>query len=151
MKRIFDRIFRGVGKHRPTEKVTSIEKFWLRISGMRFEVVYEMLETGDNVEITLYRIAYVNRKDSKIAEKSAVCEVEEILELLNSCNVMGWNGFHGDHPRHVCDGEMFSLVADVNRGLQIKAEGSENFPRGYKELIARLNQILNERNNINNK
>ena len=55
---------------------------------------------------------------------------------------MKWNGFHGKHPRNVRDGEMFTFAAVVNEGEKISADGSENFPKNYRELKERLHVLL---------
>ena len=67
-----------------------------------------------------------------------------MLDLLNKCSLLSWDGFHGKHPKGVKDGIMFSLQAVLNGGKTIKAEGSENFPRHYRDFTDGLYSLLND-------
>ncbi len=124
------------------ERLTSFDKILLRLSRMRETTEYEILR-GEPTTLSLYRITYSLDRE-RVLEKSVVCDKEAIIALLNSCNVLRWDGFHGKHPKHVRDGTMFSFKATVNEGLTVKADGSENFPKGYRELIRALNSLLKE-------
>ena len=66
------------------------------------------------------------------------------LELMNTCGVICWDGFHGKHPKNVKDGIMFDFRATVNDGQEIHADGSENFPKGYHDFVRELNKILTD-------
>ena len=77
-------------------------------------------------------------------EKSATLKTEEMIEILNSFQISGWNGFKGKHPKNVSDGDMFRLEAVINDSEKIYAEGSANFPKGYSEFIKELNKLLND-------
>ena len=137
IRRIFKRIFNtSVGI--TDSQISSVEELSLRISGMRSEVIYELTESDGRAAITLYRITPYE----KLLEKNVMCDTGDILNLLNSCGVMGWNGFHGKHPRGVLDGDMFNFCARVNGGVVIKADGSANFPKGYRELLGGLVNLI---------
>ena len=139
IRRIFKRIFTtSVGI--TDSRISSVEELSLRISGMRSEVIYELTENDGRAAITLYRITPYE----KLLEKNVMCDTGDILNLLNSCGVMGWNGFHGKHPRGVLDGDMFDFCARVNGGVVIKADGSANYPKGYHEFVRTLNLMLAE-------
>ena len=69
---------------------------------------------------------------------------DRILKLLNDCELISWDGFHGDHPKDVKDGIMFSLKATVNGNRNIRAEGSENFPKHFRELWKGMDAILRD-------
>ncbi len=124
------------------QKITSFELVTLRTSGMRGETEYEILMQGDEVEIVQYGLRYADGKDERVVERRAVCRWESMLKLLNDCNVLAWDGFHGAHPKGVLDGTMFSLTAVVNDGQRIRAEGSENFPPHYREFMSALREML---------
>ena len=126
------------------EEIRFFETINLRISGMRVTQEYEILCRGGETEILLYQIFYANGKDERRLEKSAVVKTEEMLETLNSCGFSGWNGFKGEHPKNVSDGDMFRLEAVINDGEKIYAEGSANFPKGYREFVKKLNKLLND-------
>ena len=126
------------------EEIRSFETINLRISGMRVTQEYEILCRGGETEVLLYQIFYANGKDERRFEKSAVVKTEEMLETLNSCGFSGWNGFKGEHPKNVSDGDMFRLEAVINDSEKIYAEGSANFPKGYSEFVKKLNKLLND-------
>ena len=127
-----------------SEKITSFERITLHISGMRFRSEYEILMKGTQAEITQYSIRCSKDGDEKVPEKSALCSKYEMLDLLNKCSLLSWDGFHGKHPKGVKDGIMFSLQAVLNGGKTIKAEGSENFPRHYRDFTDGLYSLLND-------
>ncbi|MBR2041579.1 MAG: hypothetical protein IJ945_04325 [Oscillospiraceae bacterium] len=126
------------------EEIRSFETINLRISGMRVTQEYEILCRGGETEILLYQIFYANGKDERRLEKNAVVKTEKMIEILNSCGFSGWDGFNGEHPKNVSDGDMFRLEAVINDSEKIYAEGSANFPKGYSEFIKELNKLLNE-------
>ena len=113
---------------------------------MRVTQEYEILCRGDETEILLYQIFYANGKDERRLEKSAVVKTEKMIEILNSCGFSGWNGFKGEHPKNVSDGDMFRLEAVINDSEKIYAEGSANFPKGYREFVKKLNELLDDKN-----
>lgn len=124
--------------HRTSRKITSFERIHIRLCGMRMMVEYEIL-SGGSATLTRYRI---DSSGEKVPEKSASCDNARILELLDHCKVLRWNGFHGRHPRNVCDGIMFDFNAVVDEGETIHADGSQNFPKGYHEFIRTLDELL---------
>lgn len=115
------------------KKVTSFEKLTLSISGMRANFDYEMINKGDAAEVSYYMHVCTEEGWGRRLEKRVECPVGEALEQLDACGVYGWNGFSGKHPRGVLDGLMFRLEGVVN-GERIYASGSQNFPKGFREL-----------------
>ena len=138
---VLDAIF-GVLVQELSKKISSFEQISIHVSGMRVTAEYE-IQDGEYVEISRYRILYVNGKAVRDLEKRVFCERKIILELLDTCGFLNWDGFFGSHPKDVLDGEMFVLSAVVNDGQIIHAEGSANYPKGYREFIRRLDQLLN--------
>ena len=124
------------------KNIAGFEKIIVRESGMRFQYEYEILNQGTQTEISQYSLYYQNGDDQRRKERSTCCDTEEVLDKLNEYELMCWDGFHGKHPRNVKDGVMFTLTAAVNDGQIIKAEGSENFPRHYREFMRWLNDKL---------
>ena len=123
--------------------IEKFEKLTLRQSGMRFTSEHELIMSGNGVEVSQYEIRYTKNGDERILIKRSQIGKEPALKLLNECKVMSWDGFSGAHPRWVKDGIMFSLTAVVNDGKVIRAEGSQNFPKRYREFTDRLNGLLN--------
>ena len=124
------------------KRVESFSVISWRISGMRSIREYEIIDKGDIAEVYEYERYYREGKDERQLLRSGTCEKERMLRLLNECNILKWNGFHGKHPRGVKDGEMFSLEATVNEGEQITASGSENFPKYFGEFRRAIGEIL---------
>ncbi len=124
------------------KRVESFSVISWSISGMRSIREYEIIDKGDIAEVYEYERYYREGKDERQLLRSGICEKERMLRLLNECNILKWNGFHGKHPRGVKDGEMFSLEATVNDGEQITASGSENFPKHFGEFRRAIGEIL---------
>ena len=127
-------------------KIASFEIVTLHESGMRFVTEYEMICKDGAVEVTEYGTKYEDGERVRYPVSSASRSCEEVLKLLNDCNIGAWDGFHGKHPRGVLDGIMFSFRAVVNDGKEIKADGSENFPRHYRDFRDALYGILHSDN-----
>lgn len=134
-------------KKEKNEKIESVEKVFLRISGMRITQEFEIIFAQDRAEISEYRMYCAEGGGwERRLEKSAVCPAEEFLNLMNECEILFWDGFYGKHPRGVHDGEMFLFQATVNGGREIRAEGSQNFPKHYREFRNAVYDRLYERN-----
>ena len=131
------------GRFRPfREKITAFESVLLRESTMRGTSEYEIIPDGEKCEVSLYRFRYIDGKEERQLEKSAKCDTQTVIELLNECGVSAWDGFNGAHPRNVKDGTMFRFEANINGGKIIKAEGSANFPRNYGQFTSRVHEII---------
>ena len=126
------------------ETITSFSEIKLRLSGMRVTEQYEILLSGDKAEVSLYFLSYENREEKYNLQKRATVSESEMLDILNQCGVLKWNGFSGKNPPHVLDGVMFRFTAVVNDGRKIIADGSNNFPKHYREFTAALRNILNK-------
>ena len=125
-------------------KITSIEKLTLELSGMRAFVEYEIVSDADTSEISEYRVVFREGKKDRELEKRVVCKTEDALKLVNGVRLLSWDGFYGSHPRGVLDGTMFTLDASVNGGRTVHAHGSQKFPRHYGKLTDGLYEMLNE-------
>ena len=95
-------------------------------------------------EVRRYREAYRDGEDELVLESTAPCGVQTMIELMNTCGILRWDGFHGKHPKNVSDGIMFCFEATVNGGQMIRAEGSANFPKGYHKFVRALDAMLAE-------
>ncbi len=136
----FKKLFGAAGNR---TQLRSLEKLTLHEAGMRGGAEYEILMKGEEAEVTEYRYRYSDGKEERIPERQVLCGAEEVLNILNSCRLLSWDGFHGPHPRGVLDGKTFRLEAFVNGGRRIFADGSQNFPKHYRELTDWLYQTLN--------
>lgn len=129
------------------EIVTSVETMTLTLRGMRGSYVYKFEGEADTPELRRYREAYSDGEDKLVLESSAHCGAKTMIELMNTCGIHRWDGFHGKHPKNVRDGIMFRFEATINGGQTIKAEGSENFPKGYRDFVRALDAMLAEGEN----
>ena len=109
--------------------ITSFTRITLSVSGMRGACKYEIICGGDEAQLSQYSVYYKNGRDE--------CELE-----LSRCSVMSWDGFCGANPRGVRDGYMFNFEAEVNGGKVVRASGSNNYPRHYREFTDEVIQIL---------
>ena len=123
-------------------EIQSFDTVTLEVIGMRFHHTYEIINEPPCVTVSRYRNVFIDGEDRLELEQQATCNSSEVLELLQSCSVGEWDGFHGDHPKDVKDGIMFNFMAVVNDGQIIRAEGSENFPKGYITFEQAINELL---------
>ena len=91
-----------------------------------------------------YSIRYLAGNGTRILTQRALCEEKRVLKLLNDCALLSWDGFVGEHPRGVTDGILFNLTATVDGGRTVKANGSQNFPKHYRDFTDGLYVILSE-------
>ena len=129
-----------------SKKIASVESVTLTLRGMRGSTVYEIVNDTEQLELRFYREFYSNGESVLKLENSTVVDTCAFIEFMNNCGVIRWDGFHGKHPRNVNDGTMFSFTAIVNDGQTIRADGSENFPKGYREFVRGLNNMLEKTN-----
>ena len=125
--------------------ITSIEVVTLHLSGMRFNFEYEIVGKENKSEITKYSMRYEEENDKRIPQRSVEVPTKDVLNVMNKCRVLGWDGFHGKHPRRIKDGTMFTLTATVNGGVSINASGSHNFPKGFHEFRSFIEERLAEK------
>ncbi|MBP5604216.1 MAG: hypothetical protein J6X60_01550 [Ruminiclostridium sp.] len=125
-----------------SESIYSFSNILLRESGMRYTTEYEIIMKDGEAEVSLYGIKYTGGEDRRELYKRAMCSKETVLDLLNDCRFLSWNGFFGKHPRSVRDGTMFTLDAVVNQEEKIHAVGSENFPEHYRDFVNGLNSVF---------
>lgn len=126
-----------------TEPVTSLESLTLHLSGMRVTEEYEILPSEGGYTLSRYEMVYGEGTAKRRLTDSAACSSEEVLALLNDCQVMKWDGFDGPHPKGVLDGTMFRFDACVNDGKSIQAQGSQNFPKHFHDFEQGLYALLN--------
>ena len=137
---LFGRIFEG---NKTNGMIDSFEIITLHESGMRYVVEYEFIMKEEGVEISQYGIRFAKDQERRILEKRVVCSKDDVIKVLNDCGMRSWDGFHGPHPKGVKDGIMFRLKATVNEGESIYAEGSQNFPKHYRDFRDWLYTMLN--------
>jgi hypothetical protein len=127
------------------QKINSFDKINLIISGMRSVEEYELICEGDRTTVSLYNIFYCSDNDRRRLAKSVSCDTGDILRLLNECKIPKWDGFSGKNPIGVRDGYMFRFEAELGDGRTIRADGSNNYPKGYREFLSAVSQMLRER------
>lgn len=122
------------------EQVDSVREVSLRTAGMRATHQYVIKPESGQLRLERYREAFADGQT--VLEKSVMWETEALVALMNECRVLRWDGFHGKHPRGVSDGVMFQFSATVNGGRTVRAQGSANFPKGYREFVRALDRSL---------
>lgn len=139
---ILERVSGLFGTKSRQKRIESFEKITLHTSGMRCTVDYEIVMQAGQAELSRYSVRYTQENTERVPERRALVSEQVILQLLNDCQILSWDGFHGKHPRGVKDGTMFSFTAVVNGGRTIRAEGSQKFPKHYRELTQAICDIL---------
>ena len=115
------------------KKITSFSSVSFGTSGMRHAKCFEIVMNDGKAEVSEYPFALREGEEKKPLRQVERTE-KEVLDLLNSCKLLSWDGFYGSHPKGVLDGTMFTLEATVNGDKRIYAHGSQNFPRHYDKL-----------------
>lgn len=123
--------------------ISRINDFELKVWGMRASQLYELVDMKDCIELSLYNIVYRDRGEVKELERCVRLAGQRVLELLEACNIRAWSGFSGNQPKDTLDGKSFRLYADLDVGI-IEAEGTENFPYGYRDMISAFDRWLRE-------
>ena len=146
MKNFITAYFTAVAKRikRADSSVSAVSAMTLTLRGMRGTQVYTLANENGKTELRLYRSFFSDGKSVLKLEKSAECALETLIEQMNACGVLRWDGFHGKHPKKVQDGMMFCFQAVVNDGQSCRADGSANFPKGFHEFVQKLNRLLTE-------
>ena len=126
-------------------RIRSFETVTLHTSGMRHVTDYEIVNRGDEAEISQYAVGYCDGEEVRQLQKRAVCSAKRALKLMNKCRLLSWDGFNGKRPTGIKDGTIFILKANVNEGKEIYATGSQRFPRHYRVFKDGLNEILNNK------
>ena len=140
-------VSQSAGTKNAAENIKSFEIVTFHLSGMRFTTEYEIVMKNGSAEVVEYAIRYEKDKGRmRVPKRKTVCSADRVVKLLNDCSLIAWDGFHGAHPKDVKDGIMFSLKATVNGNRSIKADGSENFPKHFRELWKGLDAILRSQN-----
>lgn len=124
-------------------QIESFESITMHTSGMRYAADVEIVMKSGDAEVSQYQIRHRYPENERILEKRVLVSIDTMLTLLNNCKLLSWDGFHGKHPRGVLDGTMFSLNAVVNGDKKIRAEGSQNFPKHYKDFTDGIYEMLN--------
>ncbi len=91
------------------EQITSFSEIRLKVSGMRLTEVYEILCRGDDAEVSQYWLSYKNHEDNYNLQKHVTVPAADVIDVLNQCGILKWDGFRGKNPRGVLDGTMFSF------------------------------------------
>ena len=124
------------------ESITSFSEIRLKLSGMRVTEVYEIKCSGGEAVISQYWLSYQDSEDRYKLQRQATVPAPDMIDVLNRCGVLRWDGFRGKNPPGVLDGTMFNFTATVNGDRRIRADGSNNFPKHYRDFTDALYQML---------
>lgn len=121
--------------------VTAVENLLLKVMYMRGTFEYEIICDDGEATVSKFRIVYENGEGRRKLRGSANLQVEDVCTKLNEFEISKWNGFFGKHPKNVSDGVMFDLTATLNGDKKLHAEGSENFPPHYHDLVRWFDEL----------
>ncbi len=114
-----------------------------RFSNMRSSYYY--IFTINEVEKSLKSLGY---EDEVLFETDLDNEdISKIKNAIVSNRVNTWDGFDKADNR-VSDGEMFTLDLKIN-DIKIYANGSNSFPKNYREFKNKINEIIKKYDIIN--
>ena len=123
--------------------IKSFERVVLSESGsMACDEEWEIVRTEGGAQISRYSGSW--NYDDDIAKEDclqarAVCAAEDVLTILNACEIDRWAGFSG-HNTFVLDGYSFSFEATLD-GKHIDAHGANSFPAHYRDFKNAVNAM----------
>ncbi|MBR4450941.1 MAG: hypothetical protein IKS39_03815, partial [Clostridia bacterium] len=85
--------------HNSKERITEFESILLTESTMRGSSEFEIINKGETSEIALYGIYYNSGERERRPKEKMSCDTSAVIEILNECGVLSWEGFHGKHPK----------------------------------------------------
>ena len=119
------------------KKIDSFETLTLTLTGMRHCTEYIVVADGDEASVGRYEVG----REKNIPTGSAKIPLSKMISRLNEFGVAGWDGFHGPHPKRIRDGTMFRLNVDLGNGKTVRADGSQNVPPHFRDLVDFLREI----------
>ncbi|MBR6204454.1 MAG: hypothetical protein IKQ60_05305 [Candidatus Methanomethylophilaceae archaeon] len=134
--------FKKKKKEKAKEAVVSFSRITIEFSGMSHFYEVEAVSTDSGTEVSRYGRHWGD--DARYLEGKGVCDTDEFIALLNECDLIGWDGFNGEHPPGLLDGSMFRLEAIVNGDRRISAGGSGIIPGGISRLGDEFHRIIEE-------
>ncbi len=119
------------------EEMPGIEKLSMSRGGYMvpkyFEIVHD--ESGYTMQFDLYEDAVFHTLTPEAMEK--------VSSVISKYNVRSWDGFD-KVDRFALDGEGFYLYITFSDGSRISANGSNMFPKNYREVFRELEAILED-------
>lgn len=94
------------------------------------------------------KLVYYNEFMGSVNDKAIVRELNggwDLLEKMDSLwkkgMAAGWNGFNGPNPPGMLDGGGFIFDATLVDGTKVKANGTNNYPKGYGDFERGLYEL----------
>lgn len=135
----------GCAQARQEKFITSVDAMTLSFQSYHEgKTVYELAQENGITEIRYYRDVFTDEGFVLTFQKSVDVDMEELIELMNSCGASKWDGFDGKYPYNVLDAGSFSFEATVNGGQTIKAYGYIEKPEGYSEFLSEIIRMFKE-------
>ena len=128
----------GFGIGASSKKVTDFDEIFLTTSPgrgktTRYIIVCDDDETEISIKVT------TSAKGDNGSTISGVCDTEDMIELLNDCEVLSWDGF--DEVDKKSSGIEFDFEAVIN-GKEIEAEGRGKYPKNFEDFVEGVEELL---------
>lgn len=122
------------------ESISSLSFFYTNGYAMNSDIRYE-IDCKDKC-IAIIK-SYGKSDDEKIEVEINKETLNEIIDVLNKYNVLGWNRFNKS-DKGVLDGDSFSIHFTYNDEKRISASGYMMWPENYREVQKELDNIFRE-------
>ncbi len=132
---------------RAKETVESFSVITIEMTSTSSRVELEVVRGESTAEVSVYDKRWGS--DERHLRGRAECDTDTVLAILNECDLMGLDGFNGERPPDLLDGETFMLNATVNGERRISARGSGCSPEGIDKLESKLFDIVREKGQMN--
>ena len=126
----------GIGK---SKKVTDFEEIYFTTSpGRGKSTRYIIINEGEETKITI-SVSTSARDGSGDRSEKGYCSTEDMIELLNDCDVLSWNGYDKKGDKDMD----FSFEGTIN-GEEIEAKGKMAYPKNFEDFVDGVEDLCEE-------
>ena len=126
----------GVGK---SKKVTDFETISFTTSLGRGKTTrYIITNEGEETKISI-SVTTSAKNGSGDRSEEGYCSTEDMIELLNECNVLSWNGYDKKGDKDMD----FRFEGNIN-GEEIEAKGKMAYPKNFEDFVDGVEDLCQE-------
>ena len=127
----------GAGK---SKEVTDFEEIYFTTSPGRGKTTrYIITNEGEETKISISVTTSAKNGSGDRSEKG-YCSTEEMIKLLNDCEVLSWDGFDEEDE----DGTLIFKFEGTINGKEIEAEGRGAYPKYFEDFVDDVEDLCQE-------
>lgn len=126
----------GAGK---SKKVTDFDEIYFTTSPGRGKTTrYIITNEGEETKISISVTTSAKDEGGNRSEEG-YCSTEDMIELLNECNVLSWNGYDKKGDKDMD----FRFEGNIN-GEEIEAKGKMAYPKNFEDFVDGVEDLCQE-------